>query len=206
MKCKNFLTLCLILFLVGCQSNIKQQSGPPLRPSSPSAICMETAISNIKKSRIAYNDSRSEGMKCFAARHLMRRAQPNFVYNNECPRDNGPLAYDSYKAHVFSLNNIDLNYCPTQFKENFVKYKNAWTGLQDIAGRNKNLYLVEFHNVMTKGAPSSQFEVDILNQQEIISKVQPELWKIFQQQTGWCHDPSDNKDVIYWRGCPVYRN
>jgi hypothetical protein len=198
------LTLLLfVLVLAGCQS--PKQIQPPPRPTSPASVCMEDVISTIKKSRLAFNNSASNWLKCMGSRQLMERAGISVKNLGPCPNDIGPMAYDSYKSHAFALETINTNACPANFQSNFSEYKKTWGSLRDLAAPYPTMPLSEFHNVMTKGVPSNSFEFEILHQQKIISRVQPLLWIIYQRETGWCHDNSDTKDIIYWRGCPSYR-
>lgn len=196
----------LILFgliLAGCQS--PKQTDPPPRPTSPAAVCMEDVITSIKKSRLAFNNSASNWYKCTIARHQMEYAGISSKNLGPCPNDKGPMAYDSYKSHAFALESVNTSACPAIFQSNFSEYKKTWNNLRDLAEPYPDIPLSYFHGVMIKGVPSNSFEIEILNQQKIISRVQPLLWIIYQRETGWCHDNSDNKDVIYWRGCPSYR-
>lgn len=201
----NIHLIIIFLLLTGCQSAPSQKNQKPPRPNSAAALCMENAISSLKKARLAFNDGRTNGEKCFWTRELLKRSSPNLTFKNECPNDNGPIAYDSYKSHVFALKSIDLNSCPANFSENFNGYIGAWQGLEKIAASAKNLHLRDFNSIFNRDIPSNGFEEVVLNQQKLLRKYQPNLWIIYQKDTGWCHDPSDNKDIIYWQRCPVYK-
>lgn len=219
-------TIVLAITATACQTSVKV----PPRPNSPSSQCMESAITVLKKSRLSFNNSTSEGQKCWAARQLMDMANDKrnknttiilnensnntvvvnnnrnkkATYSNECPQDMGPTAYESYKSHSFALSTVDSQACPIEFQNYFSNYKKSWENLRDIASTSPSTPLANFHAVMTKGVPANNFEKNIILQQNSISTSQRMLWKIYQKETGWCHDGYDDKDIIYWRGCPNY--
>jgi hypothetical protein len=224
------LSLLALLVLLGCATNQPPSGpslGPPPRPTSATSVCMESAISTLKKAKLRFEDSRSDGDKCVAARETMEigkrfLAQPLGVviasgntvigaigsdhrpttYENPCPNDSGPTAFNAFSGHTYALESVDLATCPAPFRAAFHEYTSGWRNLRQMTDRSRGLPLQAVQRVIAAGVARDPTEQMVLREADRIERSTIAIRRTFQVETGWCHDTRSEVDVIYWRGCP----